>query len=98
MAGGFPRDYIVTVRFQRIGQPPAPEDRIERVEVTAYEAGEAVYQACVMLDARMGGLADNGIAPKLVNVEPNCATAAAKTETLLRDIALTLMPSKGKRS
>jgi hypothetical protein len=91
-----PRDYVVTIRLQKLGQPPSPEDPIERVEVIAYEFDEATMSALFSLDARIGGIRDHGLLAVVLNVEPNCKAAADRTGKLLKDVLLSVMPSRGR--
>lgn len=90
-----PRDYVVTMRLTPIGKEPSPADVVERLPITAYDYNEAMMQALIGLDARIGGLADHGLKPTIINVEPDCAKAAERTLQLLQDVALGLMPSGG---
>lgn len=97
-ANTIPRDYVVTVRLQRIRHAASADDPIERIEVTAYDLNEAMLQGLIMLDAKIGGIQDHGFEAKVVNIEPNCAKAFEQTTSLLRDIALILNPTQGKTS
>lgn len=90
------RDYVVTIRLQKLGRGPHENDPIERIETMADDFNEAMMQALIGLDARIGGIQDHGLSGVVVSVEPNCKAAAERTSKLLKDVLLSVMPSRGR--
>lgn len=89
-----PRDYVVTIRIQKLRHPPSSADPIEHVEVVAYDINEAAVSAFLKLQAMIGGFEDHGLQANILNVEPKCESVLA----WLENFGLRLMPAIGQPS
>lgn len=87
------RPYIVTVAV------PAAHGATEQhsIHLEAYSVQEAMFQACVELEARYA-ICERGETIRVISVAPDTAAAMQRVVELAKEIGLLRMPAVGSKS